>query len=64
MLETWSNHTQTSFPMAYFSTRHHAITLQAHQSKVDSLKMVAIAPGNLGDGEKRQENLKKNKHFF
>jgi len=45
MLETWSNHTQTSFPMAHFSTKQYAITLQAYQSKVDSSKKVAIVLG-------------------
>ena len=61
MLKTWSNHTRTSFPMAHFSTKHHAITIQAYQSKVDSSKKGATL---LGDGEKLKGNLKKNKHYF
>jgi len=36
MLETWSNHSQTSFPMAHFSTKHYATNLHAYQSKADS----------------------------
>ena len=47
VLETWSNHTQTSFPTAHFSTKHHAITLQAYQSKVESSKKVATLSGRL-----------------
>ena len=43
MVETWSNHTQTSFPMAHFSTKHHAITLQAYQSKVESSKRLLLS---------------------
>ena len=45
MLETRSYHTRTSFPMAHFSIKHHAITLQPYQSKVGRSKKVATVSG-------------------
>ena len=45
MLETWSNYTRSSFPIAHFSTKHYAITLKAYQSKVNSSKKVATPSG-------------------
>ena len=43
MHETWWNHTRTSFPMAHFSAKHHAIKLQALKVRLKVQKRLLLS---------------------